>query len=172
MKKIVFGCVLVMLTYITSTDLSAQAFAKENFVANAGIGVGGGSYYGAGTSSIGFSFSLEKGFMETGDFGIIGIGGNIGHRVNTFAGIDRKAILIGPRGTYHFSVIPVEALDVYAAVQTDIVFLSSEGFENRTDVDISFIAAARYYFSNNFGAFAEVGINGYSALTGGISYKF
>ena len=169
MRKIILGSlIIVLITFCATTNLSAQAFAKENFVANAGISLGGGGYYAGASSSVGVSFSLEKGFMETGEFGIIGIGGIVGYRSGTF---DRNSLLLGPRATYHFSIIPVEKLDVYAVVETDIIFFSGNDARSNT-VELSLIAAARYYFSENFGAFVELGINGYSDFTGGLSYKF
>ncbi len=176
MKKISILLILASVFFFDTKQLSAQAYESGSKVLNLGVGVGGRHALGIGAIA-----SFEVGIWETGDFGVIGLGvmGGVRYATNAVFLDDYRytEIAVAPRGTYHFTVIPVEDLDVYAAVQ--IVF----DFENRssknnnsadrtsTIVYPAFIAGVRYYFSDSFGVFAELGYN-LTYLTGGIALKF
>lgn len=176
MKKITLVLALAALFCFDANTLNAQAYEQGSKVLNLGVGVGG--RYSLGISASG---SFEIGIWPTGDFGIIGLGVMTGYRVATEAFVLYDAtyteFAVAPRGTYHFTIIPVENLDVYAALQ--LVF----GFENtnydsdlindtsQTRVYPAAIAGARFYFSDSFGVFAEAGYN-LSYLTGGVALSF
>ncbi len=162
--------------------IEAQEYEEGTMVLNAGLGIGG---YGAlGFGSVGFSGSLERGIRETGDFGVIGAGAYVGYRSGNYSSFGftsdwkRTTFVVAPRATYHFTVIDIDGLDVYAAVQIDIVFgkdthPSSNISDNTfTDIHPTLVGAARYYFSENLAAFAELGANSLTTITGGISLRF
>ncbi|NUQ24451.1 MAG: hypothetical protein HUU34_10910 [Saprospiraceae bacterium] len=182
MKKIV----LVLFTAVLCCGLvqksQAQAYEKGSKVLNIGLGVGG--WYDFGFGAPGVSASFEVGIWPTGKFGVIGLGAYTGFRVavdnNSFYDdITYTNFVIAPRGTYHFTIIPVEKLDVYAAIQIITAFESiNYKDEFYDDFDASnlniypgVVAGVRYYFSDRFGVFGEVGYN-LNYLTGGIALSF
>jgi len=168
--------VFAALFFFNTNTLNAQAYDKGSMVLNLGAGVG--TRYATG---FGISGSFEVGIWPTGDFGIIGIGGVSGFTISddviTTSNVDYTEFAIGPRGTYHFTIIPVENLDVYAAA--DLLFVAkTTKHKDGTPPDTTdskfrpgVIAGARYYFSDLFGVFAELG-SSVTYLTGGISLKF
>ena len=172
MKKFSFLFSLLAFAFLFSTAVThAQSYEKGTKVFNLGVGVGG--YYDFGFGSPGVSASFEVGGWKTGDFGVIGLGAYGGARFILNEYIEDYAIIaVGPRATYHFTVIPVEDLDVYAAVQIVFIFAT---YEDALSVFSSFnsgaIVGTRYYFSENFGVFAELGYN-LNYLTAGISLQF
>ncbi len=181
MKQFTLAILATLCMWITnSTSSHAQEYDEGTMVANIGIGVGG---YGAlGFGSPGFSASLERGIKATGDFGVIGAGAYVGFRSGKYGAFGfttdwkRTTFVVAPRATYHFTVIDVDQLDVYAAVQVDIAFgkdthpsISDNTF---TDIHPTVVAAARYYFSENFAGFVELGANSLTYLTVGASLRF
>lgn len=178
MKKFALAA-LVALFCLSFNSLHAQAYEKGSKVLNLGIGVGG--WYSFGFISPGVSASFEVGMWPTGSFGVIGIGGYAGFRVatdNSFAyDVVYTNIAFAPRGTYHFTIIPVENLDVYAAVQA-IFSIEAINYKDDFITDANsvvfypgVVGGVRYYFSDRFGVFGEVGYN-LNYLTGGISLSF
>ncbi len=166
------------LMMILPNQSQAQTFAVGDKVFNLGLGFGGRAS-DLGFGSIGINGSLEVGMWEVSDFGVIGVGGYTGFRSGKYGfGNDYKfsSFVIAPRGTFHFTSINVENLDVYAAVQIDFAFttlkVSGTSDDTSTNVDPALIAAARYYLAENLGVFAELGINGQSILTLGGSLRF
>lgn len=173
MKKVMFTLVLALL--FVFNNAIGQEYAKGTSVLNVGLGVGG--FNGPSLSA-----SFEVGAFPIGDdFGVIGLGALAGFRTYTqlFSGTSDyryNTLAFGPRGTFHFTVIPVEKLDVYAAVQI-LLRHHSVKFDGQTigdsDLDLgsNFVAGARYYFAEKMSVFGEVGY-GLSYLTAGISFKF
>ena len=179
MKQFTLALLATLSIWIIMPNQStAQTFAVGDKVFNLGIGFGGRTG-DLGFGNIGISGSLEVGMWETGDFGVIGIGGFAGFRSGKYGfgnSVKYNSFVVAPRGTFHFTAINVENLDVYAALQIDISFNSVkiEGFESSsaTDIEPALIAAARYYLAENLGVFAELGVNGLSVLTLGGSLRF
>lgn len=178
MKKIAFTFFLACLCMLSFNTADAQAYAKGSKVLNVGLGVGG--WYSFGFISPGVSASFEVGSFEPGSFGVIGIGGYTGFRVARQDLIGDEDIIytnfvVAPRGTYHFTKIPVEGLDVYAAAQIILAFESvnyeDDFFDDYNELDIypGVVAGVRYYFSNNIAVFGEVGYN-LNYLTAGIAF--
>jgi hypothetical protein len=160
-------------------DVNAQAFENGDKVLNLGLGFGGRGDLGFGTPSFGASF--EVGIIETGDFGVVGVGAYAGYRsgnYSVFLNDDYKVstLVVAPRGTFHVTAIEVEKLDVYAAIELGLAFVTVKvpGFSNTssTDFEPSLIVGARYYFSDNIGAFAELGLNGFAGFGLGVSFRF
>lgn len=180
MKKFALAA-FVALFCLSFNSLHAQAYEKGSKVLNLGIGLGG--WYSFGFVSPGVSASFEVGMWPTGSFGVIGIGGYTGFRVATdnsaFYDIVYTNIAFAPRGTYHFTIIPVENLDVYAAVQAifsiEDIHYKDKDFEYLDSNGVVFypgvVAGVRYFFSDRFGVFGELGYN-LNYVTGGISLSF
>lgn len=168
MKKFIFTFVLFSLFFCNQ---GIAQFDKGSSALNIGLGVGGYAY-DFGTPSI--SASYEVGVFPIGDgFGVIGLGAFAGIKTFKFNSDIRSTTFgIAPRGTFHFTVIPVENLDVYAALQLllDFTTFSNGGGSADFDPYPNFIAGARYSFSDNLAVFAELGYS-LSYLTAGISLK-
>ena len=176
MKKITFLLIFVTIFFLNTNSLKAQSYEKGSMVLNLGVGLGGNLDVGVGVAG-----SFEIGFWPTGDFGVIGLGVVSGYVISTqtFNLYDEEysEFSIGPRGTYHFTIIPVENLDVYAAA--DLLFVAQRTSYNNNTFDplnsstvvAGAVAGARYYFSDFFAVYAEVG---YSVmfLSGGVAFKF
>ena len=176
MKKILLVLLVAATFCLDTNNLHAQAYESGSKVLNIGLGVGGRYSLGIGVSG-----SFEVGIWETGDFGIIGLGAFTGFRYSSgtiiFDDVNYTELVFGPRGTYHFTIIPVENLDVYAAVQ---ILFDIESTNYKSDLIEDFntfyvrpsaVAGIRYYFSDGFAIFGELGY-GLTYFTGGVSFKF
>jgi len=137
---------------------------------------------------------------DIGDFGVVSLGGYLGYKsyrssettVNYSYTEKLTYTVFGVRGAFHFSMIPVEKLDLYAGLMVgyrhstykyDYTPTSTSSYWNayyynnqsrsypgavRSDL----FAGARYYFTDKFGAFGELGYGGISYLSLGVSFKF
>ena len=176
-KKIITLFLFVAALFCFDANvLKAQSYEAGSKVLNLGIGVGGRHTLGFGVSG-----SFEIGIWETGDFGVIGLGAMTGFRVASdvllLDDVTYTEFAVAPRGTYHFTIIPVENLDVYAAIQIvfdfETINYKSDLISDSNSLVIfpAAVAGVRYYFSDAFGIFGEVGYN-LNYLTGGIALKF
>ncbi len=183
MKKTIYVLALATISLCAAQSISAQEFNKGTNVINAGIGIGGNFYYGGlGTSSqsIGLNVSYERGIWETGDFGIVSLGGYLGYKGYTsdrrFGGDRYKYnyTIIGVRGAFHYTGLNVENLDVYGGVMLSYNIASidddfSDGLDSRPSATV--FVGGRWYFTENFGVFAEAGY-GVSILSVGAAFRF
>src|SRR6476661_9667829 len=128
---------------------------------NFGIGIGSyysyGSGYFGGSSSVSpaFSVSFERGFRELGP-GVLGLGAIIGYQGASYdlGGGDKikyNDIIVMVRGAWHYPVTP--QFDAYGGVGLGVRH-----------------AGGRYFFSDSFGAFGEVGYD-QSLLKVGLTLK-
>ncbi|MEZ5059467.1 MAG: hypothetical protein R2879_20740 [Saprospiraceae bacterium] len=178
MRKIVLALALCSLFMVDTNTVSAQTYEKGSKVLNLGI-----SLFGRTGLGIGANGSFEVGMWPTGDFGVIGIGGIVGFHISSYgavlgvSGYNAFDIGFAPRGTYHFTIIPVENLDVYGAVginfrNTSYTYDGNSSLDyNDFDVFPSVTAGIRYYFSEKFGIFAEAGYD-IAAIKGGVALQF
>lgn len=183
MKQTIKLLALAAITLCTAQSITAQEFNKGTNVINAGIGIGGNFYYGAlGTSSqgLGLNVSYERGIWETGDFGIVSLGGYLGYKSYTseplFGGgrYDYNYTIIGARGAFHYIGLDVENLDVYGGAMLSYNIASidndfADGLDSRPSATI--FVGGRWYFTENFGVFAELGY-GVSILSLGAAFRF
>lgn len=183
MKQTIKFLALAAITFCTAQSISAQEFNKGTNVINAGIGIGGNFYYGGlGTSSqsLGLNVSYERGIWETGDFGIVSLGGYLGYKSYTsnraFGGATYKYnyTIIGVRGAFHYTGLDVENLDVYggAMLSYNIASIDSGyagGLDSRPSATV--FVGGRWYFTENLGVFAELGY-GVSILSIGAAIRF
>ncbi len=195
MKKIFL---VVSAFMIAGTSLYAQntteTFAKKDNVLGFGFGIGG--VYGitsVSSQSPVFGVQYDRGIIELGFGGVIGVGGFMGYKsivdkYDDFTGTykDKYSILIfGARGTFHYDLFRVKNLDTYAGSM--IAFHSvghKRDYPNNypsyygpgrkspgSAAYASIFAGAKYYFAPQVAAYAEVGY-GVSWLTMGIAFKF
>lgn len=188
----------ILLSAIVQQEALAQAFlAGDNAI---GIGAGvGGSYYRYGNYE-GFrptlSLNYDRGTAIGVGPGVLGIGGFFSYtsrriyNSDVFWVEDKRYSFVGfgVRGTYHWnSWHKVENWDVYAGVAiganittyNDRSTYSSSYYYNqyhrtytpRNPLRTSVFVGTRYYFTDFFGVFAEVGYDT-AFLTGGLQFKF
>jgi len=148
---------------------------------NVGLGLGGTAFAGDMTIPP-ISASYEVGFTDK-----ISGGGYL-----AYAGSEHKHwmgwgtwsytnIIIGARASYHF--YSKDKIDVYGGLMIGYNIVSSsykanDGYNDYfrdspsgSALIYSIFGGARYYFSDSFGAFAELGY-GISNLTIGVTFKF
>ncbi len=174
MSKIFYSCLAVAaLCIFTHTNANAQ-YQKGDNLLNLGIGLGVLNYGGL---PIGASF--EHGFTKD-----ISAGGSFDYLSWSDSYFGSKytwrIMYFAARGSYHFNELlslDNEKLDVYGGAGLGFQTFSSGdnfgtgygGYSNRVFLNLH--AGARYYFSNNFGGFAELGY-GVSTLKLGLALKF
>lgn len=159
------------------TSASAQEFIKGTNVINAGIGLGGAyGSYATSSQSLGFSASFERGIWEVPGPGVVSLGGFLGYKTydyDYFGGSDRWTYtVVGVRGAYHYNGLNIENLDVYGGAMVSYRILSYSGTTGSygSRPGATGFVGGRYFFSNNFAAFAEAGY-GFAYLTVGISIR-
>jgi hypothetical protein len=180
MKKIITGLFLVFMLN--------NAFAQGNFEVGSnvlGLGIGIGNTYGNlgyGSQSPGIAVHYEHGMWEVGGPGVISLGGYIAYKSfsndNSIYSTSWKYTVIGVRSAYHFNMINSTDWDVYGGAMIAMRILSVSDNDpyysyggSASDLYLSIFIGGRYYFSNNWAAFGEVG-NGLATLTLGAAYKF
>jgi len=184
--------VLIVAALIMSTMLFSQSFEKGNHGINLGIGLGNigytGSYYSFLPSING---SYELGIVEVpmGSelTGVVGVGGYLGFAPFRY-GLDSWAddwywsgnrIVVAVRGTYHF--IFHDKLDPYAGVIAGVDFENwkwhgdsaypyDDAFDSNVGPTGGVFVGARYFFNDNFAAYAELGYM-ISFFNVGVTYK-
>lgn len=145
--------------------------------------------YGLNNSTFGGywdgGFGPIYGKYEHGIIDEVGIGGYLGLANSHHSGPGYKdnatAIGMGILGYYHFNkLIPLKKLDVYAGAGLGFVN-GHYKFDDHSpykisnsyfDVNAIFKAGARWYFTQGFGVFLEVGYDDMSAANLGVSFRF
>ena len=188
MKKILIGCSLLCFIAVQA---SAQipSFNQGDNVAGIGIGLGG-YYFGTGYSSTPYltgyfeNCVIDNLFDEQSS---LGIGGTIGYKSNKYEkhlhdgssphGWKYTYLLIGVRGSLHYAF--VDKLDTYAGLMIGYRVSSSKKIGTPNDNAESYggptsdlYIGARYYFTDTFAAFLELGYSWFSLGTVGVSFKF
>ena len=186
MKRILLIMVVSIMSGSIALAQATNTFANKENVVSVGVGFGGAygfDHYDAQSPVIGAQY--ERGILELGMGGVIGVGGFIGYKTYSYDynifGQSYKdkysVIIIGARGNFHYDLFKVEKLDTYAGTQIAYHIVnedleSSGEISNKSDdVGFSLYAGARYYFADHIAGFAEAGY-GVSFLTMGIAFKF
>ena len=178
MKKIFF---LAVMAIIVALPLSSQPFQKGTSVVNLGIGIGSAwSSLGNGRPAINLSF--EHGLWDAGP-GVISIGGfaeNVGYKYQS-VGYSQKwnFTVVGVRSAYHYNGFTnVPQLDPYGGLMLGYNIVSYSSTGNYPDASnygsgmgFAFFVGSRWFFTNNLGAFAEIGY-GSTVLKAGLALKF
>ena len=186
MKKLFLTLVIAFAS--VSVSMAQNIFVKGDGVAHFGLGLGtylGGSGYSTVVPPILASaeFCITDALINRKG-GYVGIGGYMAYAANKYTyhgnyGYNYSYFIIGARGAFHYQF--VDNLDTYAGAMIGYNIVSSSYFgsniyHNNVKADsgglkyTSFIGA-RYYFTNNIAAFAELGY-GIAALEFGVAIKF
>ncbi len=182
MKKLLILCVAL---FIGAPFVSAQTptFWGKDKVAGIAIGFGSNLYSGVfytdvkTTPAILGQFELCIKDNLFNDKSSIGVGGIIGYSSAKISNVwKRSNFIIGGRGVFHYAL--VDKLDTYAGLMLgyNIVKYKWEGGLEVNNTSSSGVVhsefiGARYYFTDNFAAFGELGY-GYTFLNLGVALKF
>ena len=192
MKKLI---TTILAFTFASLHLNAQqtstTFAKNDNVLGVGFGIGGVyGISGFSSQSPTFGMQYDRGIVELGMGGVIGVGGFVGYK----SIVDKKdyfgntykdkwnIIIIGVRGTFHYDLFEVENLDTYGGTMIAFHVMNHKQdypnnlyiYDNDTHSSAAYasiFAGAKYYFTPQVSAFAELGY-GVSWLTLGAALKF
>lgn len=142
------------------------SFQEGDLIINAGIGLGTTFSY-SGTLGLPLGGGVEYGITDA-----IGVGGEAGFA----SGGGLSVFYIGAKGSYHFNdllKIEDEKWDVYGGLGLYYRSFTVSGinFGLGSGITAGIHAGARYYFSDKFGVYAELG-NSYAWLKAGVVFKF
>lgn len=178
LKNVLYAMILLF----SSMLVHGQQFQKGTLAANAGVGFGT-NLGGYGDVRPAISVSADYGIWEIGGPGVISLGGYIGNTGYKYddSGYSYKwnYNVVGVRGAYHYNGLPSSSpLDLYGGVMLGyrIVSFKSDFDEDYysnaygSGMGLSGFIGSRYFFSENFGLFAELGY-GVSYLTVGATMK-
>jgi hypothetical protein len=175
-KNYILGLALGLCLLLGQTESFAQ-FRKGNVIVNPGIGLG---YYYGGASYASFAagFSVNAEFSCILDEIAIGPYVAVTRRSYDYIGDDYNYTFIdfGARGTYHFAKllkVNNEKFDPYAGVFLGFV-ATSDNYDGNSIGYSSYggraqggiYAGARWFFTDKFGAFGEVGVGMYPVFLG------
>jgi hypothetical protein len=168
--------------------MNQGVFDKGTLALNLGVGIGSGFSYGFGSSLKGtpaISISAEKGIVDGIGPGVISVGALLGYQGfrydypgNTYKATWTHLVVLA-RGAYHYNFGLSPKLDTYGGVSVGLRHVSykdtyydalSSTFGG-TAATAGIFVGGRYFFTNNIGAFAELGYD-MSYLKFGLSAKF
>jgi len=136
------------------------AVQPGNFLISGGFSLGSDSYsyrnYSSGSvGTLGFTVAVDYALPKYG----FTVGGETGYTHGNFSRFDIGVIPFMGRFGYHPD-FGVANLDVYALAKIGFVIgHAEEKFAGGFGIGFGF--GGRYFFINNFGAFAELGLDGY-----------
>ena len=182
MRKLILIMAMILMTGMAGF---AQNFDKGSSGINAGIGLGPGYYGGGYGFAFGVNGSYEYGIVKIpmGDklHGVIGIGGLAGISWTTSTAYSGDwhytNWTIAARGTYHF--IFMDKFDPYAGIMLGVWGFTEKRKGNGTEpwtassniqFEPAFFVGARYYFTDSFGVYAELGYL-LNVLNIGVTFK-
>jgi len=188
MKKL-FAIVIAALFTFPVLKAQEPEFILGDKVISLGIGIGNtlyssSTYYSMGVPPI--SFSYEQAIVDDVlENGVIGIVGSIGYTSFKYRwsapgydyGWNYSNIYFGAGGSFHYPLL--DKLDTYAALMLGYNISTTKDYGTIPGDDFSSsyggfrfagFVGARYYFSEKFAAFAQVGY-GIAYLTLGVSMK-
>jgi hypothetical protein len=158
-------------------SFSSQAQHEEG-QSNINVGIGFASFGLSGDATIPpISASYEYGLNDKFSVGAF-LGYTASEQDLLFAKAEYTYFVAGARGSYHFELI--DNFDTYAGLMVaynSVGFsIDDEDFEEFFDTDLSGVLpgiyiGGRYHFTDNIGAFLEVGY-GVSAVNLGLAIKF
>lgn len=193
--KIILCIVLTSLTRI----VNAQSYVVGENVVGAGVGVGSAISFFTNRPVPAFNISYERGITRLLQKGVISLGGygevttmkdvfndtafypTQGFYNYTATKMENRTI-IGLRAAYHFTSLRTDRIDLYGGLMvsyrissykySDTDTFHDDKLDRKTSsVSLSYYGGGRYYFTNNFGAFLELGF-GVPFMNIGLSYKF
>lgn len=149
---------IIVIFFISNSNSFGQGykFTEDSQVGSLGLGLSG--VYG--NSSL--SFQYEKGMWPINKIGVVSLAGYLGFGEGNKIG--GGYTIIGIRSAFHCNIPIVDNLDPYGGLMIGLV---SRDFR----IDPSIYIGSRYYFTETFAVFAELG-SGASFLTGGLAIQF
>ncbi len=177
MKKIfsTLGIAALMLAFFSS-NVNAQYGGKGQMDLNVGVGLGTTLGLGGGLP---ISAALDYGINDN-----ISVGGYVGFLSQSeetgFFTTKQTNIIIGARGAYHLDLI--DNIDTYGGLLLGYNIVNAEVTSSNplfpagiaagaSGIAFSGFIGGRYHFTDNLGAFAELGY-GIAYLQLGLTYKF
>ena len=171
MKKTIFLAVMALLAV---SALNAQVIQKGDWAANVGISLDN-------TDPMVFGGSVERGIIDNvfnldGLTFALGADASYASKSESAYGIkvSASALVIGIRAPFHYS--PVAKLDLYTAPALYYVTAKAKVLgQSVSDSSTEFgwaIIGARYFFTQNIGAFLELGHNTSLGMGAGVAFKF
>lgn len=165
-------------------------FRKGYSIINLGLGLlspnNGYDLFGSLKSAPALTIAYDHGVVEGIGPGTIGLGGIIGYKgyrydfPNTDENANWTDIVVMGRGTYHYNFTTNPQLDTYGGISLGV---RANFYKNEVSPDrdrytgdglhlaYGLFAGARYYLTERFGAFGEVGYD-MSYLKLGLTYRF
>lgn len=184
LKKIIMKtiCTFLFALVVINTASAQGNFNVGTSVLGAGIGFGSSFGGGYGSQTPALSALYEHGVWDVGGPGVISLGGYIAHKSFSSDYLIYSSswnyTIIGIRSAYHFNMINTSEWDLYggAMISYRAVSFSDNGPGNNygavsSDIYFTLYAGGRYYFSENWAAYGELG-SGIASLTLGVCYKF
>lgn len=178
MKTFVKTFILLALS-VASLQVNAQsAMTKGTQIVQAGIGLGGWSgVYTSQTPIINAAYMT--GIKDNLGPGNLSVGGQIGYKHAAWHSWTFNYTYVAGRAAWHPHFVKNEKLDVYGGLTLGVYHLGwdagadGEFIEDLTTTSVawSIFAGARYQFTDNIGAYAELG-TGLGWLNAGVCYKF
>ncbi len=182
---------LSVLICLSTGKTSAQQFKAGDNVIGVGIGLGDTYGYSSASSSPALSAQYEHGNWEVGGPGCISLGGFLAYKSYSYEGAypgysysqKWSYTIIGIRSAYHYTGLKGSMFDPYGGLMLSYEIASSSFTSSNPSTDylyntrygsrlrFSLYLGGRYYFSNNWAAYAELGF-GNAILTVGAAYKF
>jgi len=169
-KKTIFIVLIATLfNCVSALESKAQSFQEGDWVLSAGFGLGHTfSYVGSGGLPLGVGAEYGITNLNTGS---IGIGGDLGY--TSFN--DYNVMTIGGRGSYHYSELVDNKLDLYGGLglyYRSFNWSTGEGtsYSFGSGVYAAFHVGARYYFTDNVAAYGELG-NNWGWMNLGVAFK-
>lgn len=170
--------IYVIVALFATSFVAAQEFSSGTNVINAGIGLGGQfDTYGSPSQSPTFSASYERGIWDIAGPGVISLGGYLGHKSYKYSNNDKwNYTIVGVRGAYHYTGLNVENLDVYGGAMLSYNILSYDNSYSASgaydsELGASLYVGGRWYFTEVFGVFAELGY-GVANVNLGVAFRF
>lgn len=165
MKKLLL---VIFATLSLSATTYAQDIEKNDNVIYLGFGLD--PYWSPYRKNVGpIVLGYERIITDVIGIGRFGVGGLVGQ---SFYGDGYGRTTILAKAAYHFD-FNVTGLDFYAGAGLGLNFYNWDNHPGyrRTPLGHHVYAGIRYFFTDNFGLWAELGY-GYSAFNGGVAFKF
>lgn len=174
-------CFFVLVAFASFGVAQAQQIFSEGTTAiNAGVGVGSSiSNVTFPPLSVSLDYSLKDNLIN-GNNGAISIGGLVGYVGSGFhlynSRYSASHAILGVRGAFHYQFVP--RLDTYAGAMLSYNIVSGrwtntpvpEVKTTASGLDFGIYLGARYFISEQWGAFAELGY-GIAFLNLGVTYR-
>jgi hypothetical protein len=178
---------LLPVLFLSVYEASAQSYMKNEVALNAGVGFGVIGYGTNGTYSYSPPLSFSAEYSVSNHFGVGAYVGYLSRRYTATRDYSKfNALSYGARGTLHFSYflnellnlgILEDKLDLYTSVLLgveDVEWNSGTrpiGAKEGKSFRYGAVGGARYFFTENVGAFAEIGRGVHGTFTLGVSTR-